>query len=115
MPLRLQTGVTEKDGRPVLVVPLVKYGEVVDTMFHMIRQNAAGKPSVLIRMIEVMTEVVGCERDPARTACIREHAQLVMQDGEREIGNPSDFADLRARYSRFLKMLGEGPLAQFRD
>ncbi|PZA10372.1 DUF2254 domain-containing protein [Rhodopseudomonas palustris] len=108
-PLRLQTGVAVKDDRTVLVVPHVRYDELVGAMFHMIRQNAAGKPSVLIRMIEVMTWVVSCERDPARMEAVRKHADLVMRDAERDVGSPSDLSDIRTRHRAFVDMIAEGP------
>jgi len=113
-PLTLQTGVSMKNDRVVLVVPHVRYEELVDAMFHMIRQNAAGKPAVLIRMIEVMTQVASCERDPARIASLRRHADLLMRDAEREVGAPSDLNDIRERKRAFDTMIAEGPLGQFR-
>ncbi|WP_047307469.1 DUF2254 domain-containing protein [Rhodopseudomonas palustris] len=108
-PLRLQTGVSIRNDHTVLVVPHVCYEELVDAMFHMIRQNAAGKPSILIRMIEVMTSVVSCERDPDRMEAVRKHADLVMRDAERDVGSPSDLSDIRARHRAFVDMIAEGP------
>ena len=42
VPLHLPTGVFLRDGWPALVVPSIDYDGLVDAMFHMIRQNAAG-------------------------------------------------------------------------
>ena len=44
---------------------------LADTMFHLIRQNAAGCAAVLIRMIEVLTVVASAERDPVRLPVLR--------------------------------------------
>ena len=52
-PLFLGSGVHLRDQRPVLVVPAVTYDGLVDAMFLMIRQNAAGSAAVLIRLLEV--------------------------------------------------------------
>ncbi|QDL99081.1 DUF2254 domain-containing protein [Rhodopseudomonas palustris] len=112
-PLRLQTGVSIRNDHTVLVVPHVCYEELVDAMFHMIRQNAAGKPSILIRMIEVMTSVVSCERDPDRMEAVRKHADLVMRDAERDVGSPSDLSDIRARHRAFVDKIAEGPAGRF--
>ncbi|MFC0239265.1 DUF2254 domain-containing protein [Rhodopseudomonas telluris] len=112
--LSLQKGVSVRQGRIVLVVPHVQYDELVDGMLHMIRQNAAGKPSVLIAMLEVLTRVVSVERDPPRVSSLRRHADLVMGDAEREVGAPQDLADLRGRYQAFLDVVARGPLARFR-
>nr|WP_040581405.1 DUF2254 domain-containing protein [Methyloferula stellata] len=110
-PRHLASGVSIKDGRPVLVVPRVDYDGLTDTMFHMIRQNAAGSSAVLIRMLEVLTAVVSCEREPKRIASLQRHVDLVLGDGERSIKTPADLDDLRKRHRRFGLMRQGGPAA----
>ena len=112
--IRLQSGVWVMQGRNVLVVPHVHYDELVDAMLHMIRQNAAGKPSVLIAILMVLTQVASVERDPPRLSSLRRHAGLAMQDGQRDIPSPDDLADLRRRYDDFIGVVEHGPLARFR-
>jgi uncharacterized membrane protein len=111
VPLHLWGGVTWRDNRPVLVVPAVDYGGLVDAMFHMIRQNAAGSAAVLIREIEVLTVVVGCERRTARQTELQRHADLALQDAERDVANLSDLQDVRHRHARFIAVLTHGLLA----
>ena len=76
--------------RPALIFPAIDYDGLVDAMFHMIRQNATGSAAVLIRIVEVLTAVIGYEREPGRMAVLRRHADLVLGDGERGIGTPAD-------------------------
>ena len=78
-------------------------------MFHLIRQNAQGSAAVLIRMLEVLASVAGCERDPARLAALQRHADLVLGDAERDVGTPSDLADVKARHRRFAAIRQDGP------
>lgn len=111
VPLKLSTGVTLRDERPVLVVPKTDYDGLVDTMFHMIRQNAAHSPAVLIRMLEVLTAVVSCEKNADRIATLQRHADLVLGDAERSILTPSDLADVRNRHAQFLIMKNQGAAA----
>ena len=108
-PRHLPSGVSVKEGRAVLVVPRVDYAGLTDTMFHMIRQNAAGSAAVLIRMLEVLTAVVSCEQRPERVASLQRHADLVLADGERDIGTPADLGDLGKRYRAFGRMRDGGP------
>lgn len=61
-----------------MIFPTIDYDELVDAMFHMIRQNPAGSAAVLIRIVEVLTAVIGYERDPGRMAVLRRHADLVL-------------------------------------
>lgn len=110
-PRHLPLGLIERGGRVVLVAPMIDYAGLADTMFHMIRQNAAGSAAVLIRMNEVLTVVAGLERDPDRLAVLRRHADLVLADGERDIGSPADLDDLRSRHRRFIAMETVGPVS----
>jgi uncharacterized membrane protein len=73
----------------------------------MIRQNAANSTAVLLRMLEVLTAVSSCERAPARVATLRRHADLVLADAERSIGNRADLADVRKRHADFEAALGQ--------
>ena len=98
----LPSGVTTREGRIVLVVPAVEYGGLTDSMFHSIRQNAAASPAVLIRMVEVLTAVAGCEKRPERLGSLRRHVELVLADAERTVPSDADLRDVKERYRRFL-------------
>lgn len=112
--LHLPTGIRFANDRPVLVVPHIQYDQLLNTMFHMIRQNAAGNPPVLMRQLQVLTQVVSCERDPVRMAALKRHADLVLGDAERDIVTPGDLEDLRRRYRAFVATMRDGPLAGLR-
>jgi uncharacterized membrane protein len=110
VPCHLPTGVVIEKGRPVLVVPSVDYDGFVDAMFHMIRQNVSGSTAVLIRILDVLTAVVGVERSPARGATLQRHADLVLADANRNIASPADLNDIRLRHGGFAAMRERGPL-----
>jgi uncharacterized membrane protein len=114
VPLYLPSGVSMRDGRPVLAVPSIQYDGLVNAMFHMIRQNASTSASVLKRMLDVLTAVVSAERDHGRMMCLKEHADLVAGDARRNITTPADLHDIDLRHAAFLTMLRDGPLGQFR-
>ncbi len=107
----LLTSVIVRDDRIVLVVPSVDYDGLIDACFHMIRQNASGKPSVLIRMLHVLTSVASCEHDPVRVRSLQRHAALILTDAEREVPNASDLADVRSARHEFDRMVSDGPKA----
>lgn len=112
-PLYLPTGVWMREDRPVLVVPHIQYEQLLNSMFHMIRQNAAGNATVLMRQLEVLTQVVSCERGRTRMASLKRHADLVLTDAERDISTPGDLEDLRRRHRGFMTMMEDGPLGEF--
>ena len=112
-PLHLPSGVHWRDEKPALVVPSIDYAGLVDAMFHMMRQNASGKPAVVIRILEILTKVVSCERAPARTATLQRHADLVLATAEQSIPSTTDLEDVRSRYKEFEATLhGQRPISQ---
>ena len=112
-PRHLPTGVFERVGRTCLVLPSVDYDGLVDAMFHMIRQNAAGSAAVLIRELEVLTAVASCERDETRLSGLKRHADLVLDDAGRDVSTPADLAEVRARHATFDRMRTIGVLGAF--
>jgi uncharacterized membrane protein len=108
-PLFLGSGVHLRDHRPVLVVPAVTYDGLVDAMFLMIRQNAAGSAAVLIRLLEVLTSIASCERNPERLNALTRHANLALGDAERNVDTPADLADIRKRREAFELVRNQTP------
>jgi uncharacterized membrane protein len=109
-PVFLPSGVSLVRERVVLVVPQIQYDQLLNTMFHMIRQSAAGNTAVLMRQLEVLTQVVSCERDRERMIGLKRHADLVIEDAERDVATPGDLEDLRRRYRAFVTTMNDGPL-----
>jgi len=100
-PLHLKSGVSMREEAVVLVVPAIDYEGLVATMFHMIRQNAAGNPAVLIRILQVLSAVASCERQPERLNVLQAHADLVLEDADRGVSTSADLADTHAAYQQF--------------
>ncbi len=105
----LNSGVFHRRDRPVLVVPAVTYDGLCDGMFNLIRQNAAGSVAVLIRLLEVLISVAGCETVPQRLDTLQRHAALVLDDAMRSVTNPADLDDLKQRHRAFAAMRRFGP------
>ena len=61
-----------RDGRAVLLRRRpTDYDGLCDAMFHMIRQNAAGSPAVLIHLLETLARAAAVETRPERRAALR--------------------------------------------
>ena len=106
--LHFWRGVVLRNGRAALVVPAIDYGGLVDAMFHLIRQNAAGSAAVLIRQLEVLTATALCENDPARQHELQRHADLILADAEHDVPNAADLSEIRRRHTRFGAVLIRG-------
>ena len=113
--LHLPAGVWFRGGRLCLVVPSVDYDGLVNSMFHMIRQNATNNPAVLIRLLEVLTAVLGCESDRRRVKTLQRHADLTIGDAEHSVRNRADLDDLRQRYDRFIAVSRQDVRALIHD
>lgn len=113
VPVYMTSGVYVRDDHVTLVVPAVDYDGLTDTMFNMIRQNATNSTAVLIRMLEVLTIVASCERQPLRLAALRRHADLVLVDAQRCIQNRADLDDIARRHAAFatVETMGTGALS----
>ncbi|WP_370689809.1 DUF2254 domain-containing protein [Phenylobacterium sp.] len=102
------SGVTIRDGRVVLLRPVSDYAGLVDVSFDMIRQNGAGAPSVMIRMLEVLALTAEQERDPDRLAVLVAHADKIMADGQKAFANPGDLQDLHQRHRALGRVVAHG-------
>lgn len=107
-PVHLPGGVGLRDGRPVLVRPVLGYAGLVDAMFDLIRQNAAGGVAVRVRMLDVLTAVAARDRDPERAAVLGRHADLVLGDAERDVSTPADLERVRRSHAGFETMRRHG-------
>ena len=57
---RWPDGVFYRDGQLRLVMPVTDFGGLLSSMFDMIRQYGKGSPSVVIRLLEVLTVTASC-------------------------------------------------------
>jgi len=95
-PRRLPGSMVERGGKVVLYRQVTDYAGLCDAMFHMIRQNAAGSPAVLIRLREVLGRVIAVETCAERRVELLRHADLALAAGRLGIKDPSDVAALEA-------------------
>lgn len=101
-PRRLPGPTIERGGRVVLHREVTDYAGLCDAMFHMIRQNAAGSPAVLIRLLETLERVIAVDTCAERKAELLRHAELTLSAGRLGIKAPADIAALEARYATVL-------------
>jgi uncharacterized membrane protein len=96
-PRHLPRSTVERGGRVVLHRQVTDYAGLCDAMFHIIRQNAAGSPAVLIRLLEMLGRVMAVERRAERRAELLRHAELALAAGRIGTADPADVAALEAR------------------
>lgn len=65
-------------------------------------QNGAGSSPELIRILDVLTAVVSLERSPARSVTLQRHADVVLDNANRDIVSPAGLDDIPRRHRRVL-------------
>jgi uncharacterized membrane protein len=95
-PRHLPGSTVERGGQVVLHRQVTDYAGLCDAMFHMIRQNAAGSPAVLIRLLETLRRVIAVETRVERRAELLRHGELAIEAGRLGIEDPADIAALES-------------------
>jgi uncharacterized hydrophobic protein (TIGR00271 family) len=113
--LQLRNGIWVRNDVVALELPSMSYQRLVDLMLHMIRQNAGRSPAILIRMLDVLTQVASTESDPDRHAILAEHAELICLDAEREIANPFDLKNILHRRTVLQSAIHQAALPKMPD
>lgn len=93
----LRGSTLERNGKVVLYRQVTDYAGLCDAMFHMIRQNASGSPSVLIHLLETIGQVIAVETRVERRVELLRHAELTLAAGRLGIQDPADIAAFEAR------------------
>jgi uncharacterized membrane protein len=60
-----------------------------------------------MRLLEVLTAVASCERDPERVKALSRHADLVLGDAARDVATPADLDEIRQRHARFVTTMSQ--------
>nr|WP_264185617.1 DUF2254 domain-containing protein [Roseicella aerolata] len=102
----LPDGHTVRGGRLRVVRPATDYPGLLDAMFHMLRQNGAGQPAVMIRLLEVLAEVGAVERDPDRRQALYRHAALAREAALAGTDDTAARAAIEERHARLPAALG---------
>ncbi len=101
----LPNGCTARSEQVRVQRPATDYAGLADAMFHMIRENGVSSPPVMIRLLEVLTEVGAVEHDPGRRNVLRRHAELAAEAALDTITDRAAKEDIVARRVLVLETL----------
>ncbi|CAM3254541.1 DUF2254 domain-containing protein [Deinococcus deserti] len=103
----LINGQFEREGQVRLIMPQPEFSGLVETMFNMIRQYGRTHPSVMIRMLEVLTRSAAALVDPDRRSVLQTHADLVYKEALEHTEAQHDRDALERRYQRFVSVCND--------
>ena len=94
----------DAEGRPRVELPAPGFGDLLDSAFHQIRQNARGTASVTLRLLERLIDVAERAATGGARAAVHRHADMLRRSGE-SLPEPDDRADVERRYREVIAAL----------
>jgi uncharacterized membrane protein len=101
----------DQDGTLRLITNPTTFEEALDAAFNQIRQVADGHVSVLIRLLEGLTELAEIAATDRQGMALARHAAMVRRACRRSIPEHEDRADAERRLQRLDAVLAERPEA----
>jgi uncharacterized membrane protein len=91
------------NGEIRLITVPVSYERLVQRSFEKIREAASAMPAVLIRQLEALDKIMAVA-PPDRCQILIDQADMIQRLNLRTVPEPSDQADVTARYDALLKL-----------
>jgi uncharacterized membrane protein len=85
------------------------YAGAVDAALNQIRQAGSQKPSILIHMLEALQEIAPHVRTDEQRQALARHAVLVRDDGQRDVPDGADRADIDRAFDKAMAALRRAP------
>jgi uncharacterized membrane protein len=87
---------TDEDDTVRLLAPRSTFADIVQEAFRQIRQHAQDQPSVLIRLVESLGQLMQ-QADDVQRVVLEEQIEIVVQTGRRNIAQKQDLDTLERR------------------
>ena len=98
--------IAEAEGKVRLRVKGVGFPQLLDSCFHMLRQNSDGSVTVTCRLLEGLAMIAEATEDVENLRALQGHADRILRQAEISFADPTDLADIRERYTA-LRASGE--------
>lgn len=102
----------DEDGAVRAVCPRPTYATVLSASFDQIRQSGAGKPLIMIHLLQAVEQIAHCARTEEQRAALSEQVRDILADAEREVTNPADLSDVRSHVRAVIEAIEGGNRAQ---
>jgi uncharacterized membrane protein len=91
-----------------VITPVSTFDGLTDAAFNQIRQIARDKAAVMIRLLEVITDLGPRLRTEEQREALRRHARLTRDEAIAALTSAHDRADVEDRYVKAVEALGDG-------
>ncbi|MGC9669750.1 DUF2254 domain-containing protein [Planosporangium sp. 12N6] len=103
---RWQPNLVHRDahGEVRLITAPVTYDRLVQRAFEKIRQASRGMPAVMIRQLQVLTQIMQNTTTPAQRQVLLEQAAMIQRANLDSNPEPADREDVQRRYDQLLAL-----------
>jgi uncharacterized membrane protein len=86
---------TDSDGTARVGIPVSGFDTYLELVCSHVRQEAAGRPRVMVALLRLLEDVAAITDNPAHQRAISRQVELVLVDAKREIAQEADLEELR--------------------
>lgn len=87
----------DEEGDLRIIAEFPSYEKMLDAAFNQIRQQSAGNPAVVIRLLEALNRIYSFAGESEFRDAIKKHAVMIVNMAEERFDEPNDLADLHRR------------------
>lgn len=91
----------DEEGTPRVRTRPITFDSILDASFHQLRQIAAEKPDIILRLLEVLSMLDGRCLTSEQRCAVRKHVQLIENDARAAIRNQFDLSQVERRIREF--------------
>ncbi|OLE19922.1 MAG: hypothetical protein AUG49_26745 [Catenulispora sp. 13_1_20CM_3_70_7] len=92
------------DGYVRLIRTQAGYDRLVQRGFEKVRQSSLGMPSVMIRELQALADIMAQAPRPEQYAVLRQQADMIKRAADQSIPEPGDLADVLSRYDALVAL-----------
>lgn len=86
---------TDSEGIARVLIPVSDFDAYLELVCSHVRQEAAGRPRVMVALLRLLEDVAATTQVPAHMRAISRQIELVLMDAQREISQEADLEELR--------------------
>ncbi len=103
---------SDDQGQPRVILVTSDFAGIVNSVFNQIRQAGRTHPSVVIRLLEVITIIASQSRTDPQHAALRRQADMIHRDAMATVPVQEDRDDISQRYEQAVRTLRHAPADQ---
>lgn len=97
---------TDANGVARVFIPVSDFADYLDLVCSHVRQEAAGRPRVMVALLRLLEDVAATTSNPAHARAVAHQIHLILIDARREIAQEADLEELERVAASAQRALG---------